>query len=364
VLAIDDLAAWPEYSYAQRLTDGLPTFAPTRQAVERLLAGAGRPPEAELGTIPPRGGVATVEAIAANAVMAGCLPEHLPLVLAALEAMLDESFNLRGVQTTTHSCWPLAIVSGPVVERIGMAHRESVFSGGGSRANLAIGRAIRLVLWNVGGAFPGQPVKEVFGHPGRLGYCVAESPDSPWPSLFDRLQGPDRASRNGGVVVFACEAPHSVAMWGVGDAPEQRLESVADAMRTLGSNNSHTQGEMLVGFTPAEARHLATHGWTPERVQGHLYERAQRRVGELRPISEICPDRSPENWQESWPDWIDQADPDARVPSVDGPGSIHIAATGADSIPWAVVCPGWGSLGGAAVTRPLAAPGADAGARK
>ena len=107
-----ELAEWPELSYRLGLTDGLPTFPPTSDAVDRLVAGSGRPADEVVGTIPPRGAEATVEAVAANAVMAGCLPEHLPVVLAALDAMLEERFNLAGVQATTHPCWPLVIVSG------------------------------------------------------------------------------------------------------------------------------------------------------------------------------------------------------------------------------------------------------------
>ena len=145
------------------LTDGLPTFPPSRTVVDALVAGAGprwaagsasgpASADVELGVVPPRNGVATIEAVAANAAMAGARPEHMPIIVAALEAMLTPRFNLRGVQVTTHGCWPLVIVSGDAVTELGMAHAESVFSGGGARANVSIGRTIRLVLWNVGGA--------------------------------------------------------------------------------------------------------------------------------------------------------------------------------------------------------------------
>jgi hypothetical protein len=167
---VPDLESWIEISYRHRLTDGLPVLPPTREAVGRLIDASGHAADEVVGEIPPRGGVATLQVIAANAAMAGCTPGCMPVLLAALEAMLDPHFNLNGVQTTTHSCWPLLVVSGPVVDELAMATGESVFGGGGSRASAALGRAVRLILWNVGGAHPGEPVKEVFGHPGRYAY--------------------------------------------------------------------------------------------------------------------------------------------------------------------------------------------------
>lgn len=346
---------WTELSYRLKLTDGLPTFAPHRMIVDALIAATGRSAHDELGLIPPRNAVATIEAVAANAAMAGCLPEHMPAVVAAIDAMLDERFNLRGVACTTHGCWPLVIVSGPAVRLLGMATTESVFSGGGARANLAIGRAVKLVMWNLGGAHPGvdvdNPVKEVFGHPGRLAFCIAEEPDNtPWPSMA--AAGHDRSA----VTVFACESPQSVSFWGVGDDPEQRLGQVADHLAGLGNNNAHTMGEALVVFSPSEARHLARCGHDRASVQKTLFRLGRRRLGDLRPRSPRRPDNDPRWWYEWWPDWVDQSSDDTLVPCVERPESIHVMVSGADSIPWAVVCPGWGHLGGYAVTREIEDP--------
>jgi hypothetical protein len=346
-----ELADWPELSYRLGLTDGLPTFPPTRDAVDRLVAGSGRAADEVIGTIPPRGAEATVEAVSANAAMAGCLPEHVPIVLAALDAMLEERFNLAGVQATTHPCWPLVIVSGPIVRELDMATRESVWNGGGARANLAIGRAVRLVLWNIGGARPRRPVQEVMGHPGRMAFCVAEEPDNtPWPPLHE-ARGVQCA--RGGVTVIACEAPQSVAFWGMGDDPRHRLGMVADQMRALGNNNTNTMGECLVAFSPSEARYLSHQGYTRERVQHELWELARRRLGDLRHGTPEQPPTDPRSWYAWWPEWVDQSNEDTMVPAFERPESINVIVTGADSIPWAVVCPGWGSLGGFAVSRAL-----------
>jgi len=349
-----DASEWPELSYRLDLTDGLPTFPPDRRVVDRLIAGAGLPGDHVVGPIPPSGRLATVEAVAANAAMAGCLPEHLPVVLTALEAMLEPGFNLAGVIATTHPCWPLVIVSGDAVTRLGLATAESVFSGGGCRANVAIGRAVRLVTWNVGGGRPGRSVQEVFGHPGRLAFALAESPDSPWPP-FHVDRGIDRP---GAVTVFACEAPQSAAHWGLttdgnADIGRQWLELYADQMRARGNSNTHTMGEMLLVLTPSTARVLQAEGWSRTSVQSFLWDRARRRLGDIRLTVDGGPavgagDRYP--W---WPESVDQSDPDAMVPVAWSPDAIHVLVAGADSIPWGVVCPSWGHLGGFAVTRPL-----------
>lgn len=353
-----DPADWPELSYRLSLTDGLPTFPPSRDVVDALVAGSGRAPDDVVGVIPPSGRTATVLEVAANAAMAGCLPEHLPVVVAALEAMQEPRFNLAGVVATTHPCWPLVIVSGAAVQRLGMASAESVMSGGGVRANVAIGRAVKLVIWNVGGGRPREPVQEILGHPGRLSYCIAESPATPWPALHDARGVP---APHGAVTVFACEAPQITNPWGfsTSDNPrigEQWLSTVAEQMCTRGNNNTHTMGELLVAFTPSMARILAQQGWTRESIQEHLWQVARRRLGDIRLKVDGTPAVDAASRYEWWPDWVDQSDPETRVPVTWSPGDIHVIVTGADSIPSSAVFPSWGNLGGFAVTRALPEP--------
>jgi len=349
-VALDDLVDWPDVALELGLSDGLPVDPPLRKTVDALIAGAGRAADDIVAVIAPRDGRATVEVVAANAAMAGARPEHMPVILAALDAMGAPEHNLRGLLVTTHPCWPLVIVSGDEVQRLGMATGESVFSGGGSHANVAIGRTIKLVMWNVGGTRPGEPVKEVFGHPGRLGgYCIAESQESPWEPLH-RTRGLEQAS---GVTVFACESPISVAMWGCDDEPRNRLAQAADALTLRGSNNMHTMGEVLVVLTPNEARHLASRGYSRSDVQEELFGLARRPLGEIRPRSAARPDNATEHWYTWWPDWVDQSSDDTLVPVVENAHGIHVVVAGADSIPWIAVCHGWGHLGGHAVTRPI-----------
>lgn len=346
-----DAAEWPELSYRLGLTDGLPTFPPEEGVVERLVAGSGRAADDLIGEVPPRGQPATVRTVAANAAMAGCLPEHMPVVITALEALLEPRFNLRGVVCTTHPNWPLVIVSGPAVAALGMETRESVFNGGGARANLAIGRAIRLITWNVGGAYPRRPVQEVLGHPGRMAYCIAEETEnSPWPALHEAR---GVLAPHGAVTVFGCEAPQVVLGFGTSGSGRIMLEQMADQMRARGNSNVHTMGEILVGFNPPQARSLAEQGWTRQSVQEFLWEHARRRLGDIRQNRDGTPAVAPTDAYYWWPDWVDQTNPDEEIPVATAPGDIHVIVTGGDSLAYGFVCPSWGALGGFAVTRAL-----------
>jgi hypothetical protein len=353
-----DPADWPELSYRLDLTDGLPTFPPQREIVEALIAGSGMPGETVIGPFPPSGRIATVRDIAANAAMAGCLPEHMPLVIAAFDAMQEPQFNMAGVVATTHPCWPLVIVSGSAVQRLGMATGESLFSGGGSRANLAIGRAIKLAIWNIGGGRPHQPVQEILGHPGRLAFCIAEGGESPW-SAFHESRSID--APHGAITVFACESPQIANPWGftTSDNPrlgEQWLGMVADQMSARGNSNTHTMGQALVVFTPSFARTLAGQGWTRERVQEQLWQTARRRLGDIRMKTDGSPAVDEASRYDWWPDTVDQSNPETRVPVAWSPQDILIVVSGADSIPCAAILPSWGHLGGFATTRALPAP--------
>ena len=177
----DDLDAFQEFAMAQGWGDGLPVLPATRARAARLL-GRARSDEV-VATLAPRQGIATLEAIAANAALAGAGPEHLPVIVAAVRALADPRFNLFAIQTTTHPCTPLIIVNGPIARRLGIAGGPNAL-GNGSRANAVIGRAVRLVLQNVGGARPGSTDRATQGHAGKFSYCVAENEEaSPWESL-------------------------------------------------------------------------------------------------------------------------------------------------------------------------------------
>jgi hypothetical protein len=169
------------------------------------------------------------------------------------------------------------------------------------------------------------------------------------------------------VTVFACEGPQIANLWGVATPDgavvgERWLELVADQMRARGNSNTHTMGEMLVVISPAMARTLAAEGWTRQRVQEFLWLSARRRLGDIRVEPDGSPAVGPSAHYEWWPDWVDQSDPETRIPVTWSAEAIHLVVSGADSIPCAAVCPSWGHLGGFAMTRALQAPdGDDAG---
>ena len=167
-------------------TDGLPIVPPTLGRIEEMLAQSPLERHASLGEMEPLGGVATVEKVAANAVMAGCRAEYFPVVLAAVQAILDPAFNLRGVQTTDENVAPLLIVSGPAARRLGINASWGAL-GPGWQANASIGRAVRLIMNNLGGGWPGAVSFAGLGQPARYSLCLAEREDTPWPALHVEL---------------------------------------------------------------------------------------------------------------------------------------------------------------------------------
>ena len=170
---LESIEQFPEFAYARGWTDGLPVFPPTRTAVAAMLDYLGRDPCDVLGTIFPGEGEATVEKIAANCAMAGCLPAYLPVVLAAVEALVDPAFPINTTQSTG-AAGIFTLVSGPIVRALQFHTREWIFGPNGGRANAAIGRAIRLILWNIGRAHPGTLIKGTMGHPAAWSYCIGE----------------------------------------------------------------------------------------------------------------------------------------------------------------------------------------------
>src|SRR5207245_2951518 len=169
-----------ETFHARRFTDGLPFVLPIAERVQAMIAGSGRRAGEVIAVVPPRWAEATVQDIASNAVIAGCRPPYMPGLIAALQAAADPAFGLYSVQATTHPCAVLMLVSGPIVQELGLNFRHGAF-GPGFRANASIGRAMRLVLMNVGGGIPGEGDQATHGSPAKFSYCVAENEAAtPW----------------------------------------------------------------------------------------------------------------------------------------------------------------------------------------
>jgi hypothetical protein len=271
--APDDIDAFQEFALAEGWGDGLPVLPPTPERVARVLAG--QRGDQVVATLPPRRGVATLEAIAVNAALAGAGPEQLPLIVAAVRAVADPRFNLDAIQATTHPCTPLVIVNGPLARRLGV-HSGANALGQGHRANAVVGRGLRLTLQNVGGARAGQGDRATLGHPGKFTYCVAENEaESPWEPLHVE-RGFDAAASC--VTVCGAEAPHNVNDHGSTSA-EALLLALAGTAATTGNNNIYLGGEPLILLGPEHARTIAGSGWSKRDLKRALFDRARVRLG-------------------------------------------------------------------------------------
>jgi hypothetical protein len=252
--------------------DGLPVIPPTPERVAAFVAAAGSPASLNIADLAPAWSPATVEKIAVNAVLAGCLPEYLPVLIAAVRAVAQPAFNLSAIQATTHPCAVLLLLSGPVAARLNLNSGYGAF-GPGNRANATIGRALRLLLMNVGGARPGALDRATQGSPAKYTYCVAENEErSPWPPLRVALGHPPESST---VTVIAGEAPHNVNDHGSNDAAGV-IRQIAGTMATPGSNNVYMKGgDSFVFVGPEHAQQMAAEGIDRDELRRRLFELAQ-----------------------------------------------------------------------------------------
>lgn len=275
-----DLDQVQRWFHERGLTDGLPIIPPTEERVAAMLSTVGGRRETTLGTLVPGDTDATFEKLAVNAVMAGCYPEHFPVVVAAMRAMFIPVFNLLNVQTTTHPCAPLVIVNGPISRKLGINGEAGVL-GPGFVANAAIGRAVRLALMNVGCAYPGDRDRSTQGSPAKFSYCMTENvAESPWPEFHMSL-GFDASESV--VTVMAAEAPHNVNDH-ENQSAEAFLDIVADTMRALGHNTWYMtyegKNDFAVVLSPEHVALLK--GWSRRDVQQFLFEKAVRPIRDLR----------------------------------------------------------------------------------
>ena len=317
--AEDDFEAANEYFHQHGLTDGLPIVPPTPQRVERMLTFCKHPWDQPVAKIAPRNGEATPLRLAANAVMAGCLPEHFPLVMLAIEAMVEERFNLYGMQTTTHSCAPLIIVNGPVAKELGMNSGHSAF-GSGTRSNATIGRAIRLALVNVGGAIPGTGDMATYGTPTKFSYCAAENEAAnPWQPLHVERGFPADAST---VTVVAADGPHNINDHESATA-EGILKTMAGTMATVGVQDvHHPRAEPVLLFCPEHAATVAKDGVSKQDVKQYLYEHA--RV----PLNKFSDENIKNRLQTRFPGRYENADPNTLVPLISSPDNLIVVVIG------------------------------------
>ena len=313
---------------ARGWTDGLPVVPPTTARVQEMLRFTPLRPADSLGEAEPLKGLATVEKIAANAVMAGCQPDYLPVVLAAVEALLDPAFNLRGVQTTDENVAPLLIVNGPVARQLGVNGGFGAL-GPGWRANATIGRALRLVMNNLGGGWPGAVSFAGIGQPGRYTLCLAENEaQSPWPPLHTEAGLPPEAS-----AVTLLRAETAINVTGGLEELASVMGSAASAFGVLHS------GKPAVVVAPSVAAKLAADGWSKADVKRWFYAHG-RWPATAWERSWICRTIA---GPERWPAWVAEAARAGAIPAVRDPEDIALIVAGGD-VPIAqnVYFPSWG----------------------
>ncbi|MGE0599767.1 MAG: TlpA family protein disulfide reductase [Dehalococcoidia bacterium] len=257
-----------EFMFDQGLTDGLPVVPPTPERVVRMLSGTKRDPQEVVGIVPPNLAPVTVEKVAINAVMAGCKPEYMPVVLAAVEAITTEQFNMHGVLATTHFPTPVIIVNGPIRDRIGMNYRMNVL-GQGNRANATIGRAVQLIVRNVGGGRPGEVDRAALGQPGKYTFCFAEFEErSNWEPLHVE-RGYKRTDST--VTVYAGGAPN-----GIIDQLSRDAKSLATSyglsLASAGHYKQHAHGEIVVIVPPEHVDTFAKDGWSKDQIRERIQE--------------------------------------------------------------------------------------------
>ena len=316
-------------------TDGLPIVPPTPELVHRCLETALLEPDSILGVEPVRGLVITAEKVAVNAVMAGCRPEDLPVVVAALEAMCEPAYLLHGSAASTGGSAPLIIVNGPIRHAVGLNATDNAL-GGGARANAVIGRAVRLVLINLLGCVPGTLDHSTLGHPGKVSFCVAEDEEaSPWIPLSQERGVPLGVSA---VTVLACAPPRQVMNeWTT--VPEEICETFAAEIRANMCGYSIWPGNYVL-VIPKQLRDLlAAAGWQKADVRQYVRERARVKRSEWRA------------WGKRALVDCDGHDPDQEFAALESPDDLLVVAAGGSAGGFAAIIPPWLGNRGRAVTK-------------
>lgn len=310
-----------ELCYERGWTDGLPVVPPTEERVLHFLEVAGKAPADVIGVVPTRGRVVTAEKVAINAVMAGCRPEYMPVVVAAVEAMCEEPFNPHGSMASTGGAAVLMVVNGPVRQKLGFNSQGNLFGPGPAfRANATVGRAVRLVLLNVWGNVPGVLDRSTFGHPGKYAYCVAEDEEhSPWEPLH--VERGFKAEEST-VTCVAAMAPWQVSNRR-GDTPESVLGSIADTMK----GGSPGAGEIWAVVGGEHRIPIQEAGWSKERCRQHI---AAKAVRPWREWAEAGKAEDPPPGRENDP-----------LPVLRPDGRIVLLAAGGHAGAWSVVIPLW-----------------------
>ena len=320
--AVEDLNHAIEFCYQQGWTDGLPVVPPTERAVCTMLDAAGLEPDKQVAFITNRQVAVTAEKVAVNAVLAGCLPEYMPIVVAAVEALADPKWGYHGPATSTGGAAVLMIVNGPIAARLGFNSGDNLF-GPGWRANATTGRAVRLVMRNVIGTLPGALDRGTVGHPGKYSYVIAENEsDSPWPPFH--VERGFKAEQSV-VTVMAAEGPHQFYNQ-LSSTAKGVLTSLCDDMKHHGSTNG--QPQYVVVLAGEHMRTIARDGWSKADIQKFVYENTQNSLAHIKRVERLAGAVTPE-------------DETTMRPIVPSPEDVLVVAAGGRAGAFSCYIPAW-----------------------
>ena len=267
-IQLADLEDEIESCYERGWSDGLPVVPPTTVRVIRMLRGTNRSPSEIIGNIPPDNVPCSIEKVAINAVLAGCKPDYFPVVLASVEAALKDRFCMHGLLCTTYFSGPVMIVNGPVIQQIGLNNGINAL-GQGTRANATIGRALQLLIRNVGGGKPGGIDRAVMGNPGKYTFCFAEDEsDEDWSTLAQD-QGFDR--KDSVISLFAGEGLQPIVDQKSRE-PDSLVRSMAASLKSVVNTKLYGGADAILVVCPEHRRVFRNAGWKKEDLRIALYD--------------------------------------------------------------------------------------------
>lgn len=255
--------------YLKKQTDGLPIIPPTGGRVKKFFEFSSADKDETIAVLPPRCGKATVEKIAINSVMAGCIPQFMPFIYHSIKAISNKKFNLPAVNATTHPVSICTILNGPIASEIEISSGTGCL-GPGNITNATIGRAIRLCLINIAGAIPGIGDHATLGSPSKYTFCFGEAPETPWQPLHVERGFKENEST---VTLMALDSPHNVNDHRSKNA-EDIMDTIIHTAAVAGCNNSHVPGEILIIMSPEHAKSIADDGWGKEEVKKYFHKNA------------------------------------------------------------------------------------------
>lgn len=336
-----------EFMFDQGFSDGLPLVPPTPERVIRMLAGTSRDPQEVVAVVPPNMGAATVEKVAINAVMAGCKPEYLPVVLAAVEAICTDEYNIHGVMATTMGASPVLVVNGPIRHRLGMNMKLGAL-GQGNRANATIGRAVRLLVRNIGGARPGGTERSTLGSPMKITMCFAEWEErSPWSPLHV-----ERGFRAEESVVTAYTASSGPVLMVDQDSrtAAQLAGSFGLALESIFGVKQHYATDTLLVIVPEHVDTLHRDGYTKADIRQRIQEVSARSISEL-----MANEISGTGFKAAFAEGKSSDELARKVPKFRKPEDILIVVAGSEAGKFSGAFHGWatGAIGSVPVSRAI-----------